>query len=158
MSNPVELRDRSIRLRRVELDEYQTLAADWYADAEVLRLSEGGAEPYGPAQIKAMYEALSRQGELYVIDIAGDDGWCTVGDAALLPDAVPIVVGRPEYRSRGVGTAVLQLLIARARELGWTEVRVKAIDPDNIRARRLYERAGFAVVATDSGIALRKTL
>jgi GNAT superfamily N-acetyltransferase len=125
MSSRVQLEHGPIRLQRVELDEYQRLAADWYANAEVLRLSEGGAQPYGPAQIEAMYKALCRQGELYVIDIATDDGWYAVGDAALLPDAVPIVVGRPEYRSRGVGTAVLQLLIARARERG---VSTSALD------------------------------
>jgi RimJ/RimL family protein N-acetyltransferase len=154
MSSRTHIDGRDIRLRTVELDEYVALAAEWYGDPEVLRFSEGGADPYGPAQLAAMYEALSRQGELYVIDVAS----CPVGDAALLPDAVPIVIGRPEYRSRGVGTAVLQLLIVRACELGWTEMRVSMIDPQNLRARRLYERAGFTAVATVGAIAMRKKL
>ena len=63
--------------------------------------------------------------------------------ASLLPDSVPIVIDA-SHRSRGYGTQVLHLLIARARELGWRELRIRSIDPENVRSLRLYARAGFA--------------
>jgi len=128
-----------VTLRSVGADEYVRLAGPWYADPEVLRWSEGGAAPYGPAELRRMYDALTRQGELYVIEVDG----VAIGDAALLPDSLPIVI-EAGHRSRGYGAQVLQLLIARARELGWREVRVRSIDPDNVRSVRLYARAGFA--------------
>jgi len=93
--------------------------------------------------VRRMYDALSTKGELYLIEICEAGGWRAIGDAALLPDDVPIVIGRPEDRSRGLGGQVLQLLLRRARTLGWTELRVGAIDPANVRSRRMFERAGF---------------
>lgn len=143
-------RGRGIRLRTPSLDEYLHHASPWYRDPEVLRFSEGGAQPYGPAQLRAMYDALSRKGELYLIERATEP----IGDAALLPDDVPIVIGRPDDRSRGIGAEVLELLVLRARELGWHELRVAHIDPDNVRSQRLYARAGFVRIA-DGSLRLR---
>ena len=47
------------------------------------------------------------------------------------------------YRSQGVGSALLDGLMAEARERGYGSVRLEVIDT-NIRARALYERLGFA--------------
>jgi RimJ/RimL family protein N-acetyltransferase len=141
-------RGNGVRLRRAELEEYEQVALPWYQDPEVLQLSEGGEPPYDRARIRRMFEVLSGEGELYLIEVQEAAGWRAVGDAALLPDAVPIVIGRPEDRSRGIGTEVLQLLLLRARALSWTEVRVSGIDPANQRSRRLFERAGFVAAPT----------
>ena len=145
----------TVRLRRAEIDEYARLALAWYRDPEVLELSEGGAAPYGLPEIRAMFDVLTAKGELYLIEVAEPDSWRAVGDAALLPDAMPIVIGCAADRSRGIGTEALQLLLRRARELDWTEVRVSSIAPDNVRSRRLFERAGF-IAAPDGS--MRKQL
>ncbi len=50
----------------------------------------------------------------------------------------------PEYRNRGVGTLLLERLIAEARDDG-LPVRY-AVVKDNLAALRLYERLGFAVI------------
>lgn len=139
-------RGKGVRLRRAEVEEYERVALPWYQDPEVLQLSEGGETPYDRAQIRRMFEVLSGKGELYLIDVQDGAGWRVVGDAALIPEDVPIVIGRPEDRSRGIGAEVLQLLLLRARALGWTEVRASGIVPANHRSRRLFERAGFVVV------------
>jgi RimJ/RimL family protein N-acetyltransferase len=136
-------RGNGVRLRPANAEEYERVALEWYQDPEVLRFSEGGAEPYGREQIRRMFDTLSRKGELYLIEILVESTWRAVGDAALLCDALPIAIGRPGDRSRGTGTEVLQLLLVRARELGWAEARVSGVEPANVRARRLYERAGF---------------
>src|SRR5262245_9484714 len=135
-----------VRLRQAALDEYERVALAWYQDPEVLELSEGGEPPYDRARIRRMFEVLSSKGELYLIEVQDTEGWRVVGDAALIPEDVPIVIGRPEDRARGIGTEVLQLLVLRARALGWSEVRATGIVPANHRSRRLFERAGFAVV------------
>ena len=156
-------RGNGVRLRPAELDEYEQVALPWYQDPEVLQLSEGGEAPYDRAQIRRMFEVLSSKGELYLIEVQETEGWRVVGDAALIPEDVPIVIGRPEDRARGIGTEVLQLLLLRARVLGWTEVRAMGIVPANHRSRRLFERAGFVVVpaapdAGDAPIAMIKRL
>jgi len=47
----------------------------------------------------------------------------------------------PEEQGRGIGTAVMQGVIARAKTLGWA-VTLQVLRA-NVRARRLYERLGF---------------
>lgn len=111
----------------------------------------------------AELEVLSGKGELYLIELQEPAGWRVVGDAALIPEDVPIVIGRPEDRSRGIGTEVLQLLLLRARALGWTEIRATGIVPANYQSRRLFERAGFVEIpaapgSDDAPIAMIKSL
>lgn len=69
-----------------------------------------------------------------LIGAEGDPGWWRVRGMATVPEA----------RGRGAGTAVLNALLDHARSRGavgvWASVRV--------RARSLYERAGF-VTASD---------
>jgi RimJ/RimL family protein N-acetyltransferase len=156
-------RGKGVRLRRAELEEYEQVAQLWYQDPEVLQLSEGGERPYDPARIRRMFEVLSGEGELYLIEVEEAAGWRAVGDAALLPDSMPIVIGQPKDRSRGIGSEVLRLLLLRARALGWAEVRVRGIDPTNRRSLRLFERAGFVAAPTPPGasnapIAMKKRL
>ena len=139
----VVAQSRGVRLRSVAADEYEQVALPWYQDPEVLRFSEGGEPPYDRARLRRMYDVLSTKGELYLIELREADGWRAIGDAALLPDDVPIVIGRPEDRSRGLGGEVLQLLLHRARALGWTQLRTGSIHPANARSRRMFERAGF---------------
>ena len=164
LSDAIELtRGNGVRLRRAELEEYEQVALPWYQDPEVLQLSEGGEPPYNREQIRRRFEVLSRKGELYLIEVQEAAGWRVVGDAALTPEDVPIVIGRPEDRARGIGTEVLQLMLLRARALGWTEVRATGIVPENHRSRRLFERAGFVVVpaapgAGDAPIAMIKRI
>jgi RimJ/RimL family protein N-acetyltransferase len=155
-------RDNRVRLRGAELDEYERVALAWYQDPEVLRFSEGGEPPYDRARLRRMFEVLSTKGELYFIEVLADGAWRPVGDAALLPDDVPIVIGRPEDRSRGIASEAMQLLVMRARELGWTELRSGPIDAANVRSRRLFQRAGFlelpAASADDTSVFMVRTL
>jgi ribosomal protein S18 acetylase RimI-like enzyme len=48
----------------------------------------------------------------------------------------------PPARGRGIGRTVLRLLELEARSLGLAALSL-VVDPDNRRARRLYDRAGF---------------
>ncbi len=50
----------------------------------------------------------------------------------------------PHARGQGVGTALLQAIMAEAKTRGYAYVRLDVIDT-NPRARALYERSGFVV-------------
>jgi GNAT superfamily N-acetyltransferase len=52
----------------------------------------------------------------------------------------------PEARGHGVGTRLLQVLEAQAREHGVTRLRLDTRS-DLIEARRLYERHGYVEIA-----------
>lgn len=69
-------------------------------------------------------------------------------------------IGEPEMIGAGHGSAILRLLAERLRAEGAPVVAVDP-DPDNLRARRAYERAGFrgsVEVATEWGPAILMTL
>jgi ribosomal protein S18 acetylase RimI-like enzyme len=51
----------------------------------------------------------------------------------------------PDFQNQGVGTALLQHLVQRARESGATAAELHVLEQN--RARKLYERLGFHVIA-----------
>ncbi|MHB9146841.1 MAG: GNAT family N-acetyltransferase [Symbiobacteriia bacterium] len=139
-----------LRLRLAELPRDVAAAVPWYQDPEVLRFSEGeGTPPYDATMVERMYRYLSEHGELYLIEVReGKGNWHAIGDATLCRDSLPLVIGEPEYRSRGLGKRVLRSLIDRARELGWAELQVKRVFTYNARSRRLFEGAGFTLAGS----------
>jgi ribosomal-protein-alanine N-acetyltransferase len=54
---------------------------------------------------------------------------------------------RPAYRGRGIGTALLQHVLAEAAQLGAHRATLE-VRASNTGARRLYERLGFYVAGT----------
>lgn len=57
------------------------------------------------------------------------------------------VAVRPTFRGRGIGTALMQHVLAEARRLGARRATLE-VRASNEPARRLYERLGFYVAAT----------
>lgn len=140
-----------VRLRPLVPQRDAKLAVPWYADPEVLQMSEESARPYDVAKIRRMYLQLAEQGEVYLIEVREGERWVPVGDAALSPDDLPIVIGPPEYRSRGIGARVLDLLLRRAGELGWRSVQAKRVLIENQRARRMFLSRGFWIDGVETG-------
>ncbi|AUW94411.1 MAG: GNAT family N-acetyltransferase [Sulfobacillus thermotolerans] len=142
------LTDGIVQLRPFcEADMRLPQVLNWYKDREVLDGVEGPlAQPYDQARLERMYRYLNDHAELYMIEVRGVRGWETIGDVALAPDMLPIVIGEAEWRSRGIGSRVLALLIDRARELGYSSLWAKTIWTDNINSQRLFERMGGAPI------------
>jgi len=139
------LTDGVVRLRPVTPEDVQVATA-WYQDPEVLWGSEGTRDPYSPGRVARMYEVLGARGEVYIVEMACEGGYRPVGDAALNPSGLPIVIGEAAWRGRGLGRRVLALLVARARALGYRTLHVRQIYCDNIASLRLYQGAGFRIV------------
>ena len=95
-----------------------------------------------------LYRYFLEYGELYVIEILLGDQWLPIGDVALCPDTVPILIGSEEYRSKGYGKRALTLVVQRARHLGWKKLITCGIYTYNPRSRGLFESVGFKLVDT----------
>jgi aminoglycoside 6'-N-acetyltransferase len=70
--------------------------------------------------------------------------------------AIDAFVGEPDMIGKGHGSAFLRLLAEKLRAQGAPAVVIDP-DPDNLRARRAYQRAGFrpvGVVETGDGPAM----
>ncbi len=148
----MDLTDGVVRLRSYQGGHADIeLAAQWYRDPEVLYYSEGpGTAPFSRERVVRMYQILSDRGELYMIDVAVQTEWHTVGDVTLAKDTLPIVIGAPDWRSRGIGGRVIRLLIQRARVLGWERLTVRHVASDNVPSQRLFMQCGFELV--ESGV------
>lgn len=143
MENPGILRDGELMLRPATMDDV-AVAENWYRDPEVLRFSEGTDEPYSLEKVTQMYRYLLDSGYFFIIEILQGDTRIPIGDACLMHDSVPIVIGVARYRSSGYGRRVLSLLIDLANQLEWTEVKVKGVFYYNERSIRLFESLGFS--------------
>ncbi|MEC0270192.1 GNAT family N-acetyltransferase [Paenibacillus anseongense] len=125
-----------------------SLAVAWYQDPEVLYYSEGGtgAVPYDADKVERMYKYLLNKGEVFIIETQTTEGWVSIGDVALCTDCLPIEIGIGEFRSKGIGGKVLDLIIEYAKFQGRDKLLVNGIYTFNDRSRRLYESRGFSAL------------
>ncbi len=84
-----------------------------------------------------------------------EDAGAALGAAILSPDADPARTGRgrveavftrPHARGRGISTGLVRAIVSAARDQGLVELFLD-VHARNSAARRVYERAGFAVTA-----------
>lgn len=64
---------------------------------------------------------------------------------------IDLSIGEPGLVGRGIGSAALRLFAGRLRDSGYTTIIIDP-DPENLRAVRAYEKAGFRPVPDLEGI------
>lgn len=142
--------DEQLRLRR--FDGECGFALEWYLDPETVWLVDGVKTPYTPEKLRGMYGYLDRHGELYFIEAKKDGAFIPVGDVTFWQEDMPIVIGDPELRGKGVGRKVIQALIERGRQMGCETLGVGEIYDWNEGSKRCFEACGFrAVEKTEKG-------
>ena len=142
--------DETLRLRKFEGIEPGML--DWYQDIETVYLVDGVKATYTAEKLEQMYRYLDRHGELYVIDVLGDNGYRPVGDVTFWQEDMPIVIGEKALRGKGIGRKVISALVQRGKELGWSKIYVGEIYDFNPGSRKCFESAGFrAYEKTETG-------
>jgi GNAT superfamily N-acetyltransferase len=137
-----------VEIRRARLDEYEAIGAlteQSYVDGGFV----GAASPYR-AELR---DAAGRAEHAELLVAA--DGDTLLGAVAFVPPGSPLgevtdaadagfrmLAVTEEARRRGVGQALVNACLARARELGCVHMRLSTQD-DMVDAHRLYERLGF---------------
>ena len=140
----------TLRLRRFA-DQYP-FAFDWYQDPETVWLVDGVKTPYTWEKLGRMYHYLDKQGELYFIEVLEEGVFRPVGDVCFWKDDLPIVIGDPSCRGKGIGRKVIAALIQRGRDLGYDTLRVSEIYEYNGASRKCFESMGFrACEKTEDG-------
>ena len=133
--------DCQIRLRKY--DGICQFALSWYQDEETLILVDGKNKPYDMEKLERMYNALNRRGELYFIEVKQGKDYEPVGDVTFSREDMPIVIGNPMYRRKGIGRKVVEKLVSRGVELGYSELYIDEIYEYNVGSIRLFESLGF---------------
>jgi GNAT superfamily N-acetyltransferase len=135
--------------------EYRTCAMDQEPAAtlaqgmrvEIAAIYDG-LELDGPDMPTAGPDELSPPHGTFIVGFDEDVPVCC-GGLKRLPDGaceIKKMFVVPNARGRGVARALLVELERRARELGYAVARLDT-GPKQARARRMYERAGYAPVA-----------
>ena len=146
-------------LRLRSFDGKFDFALEWYQDPEVVYLVDGVKEPYSQEKLLRMYAYLYKHGELYFIEVERDGGYVPVGDVTFWQEDMPIVIGDPSCRGRGVGRKVIGALIERGRQLGYDTLRVGEIYDWNEASRRCFMAMGFEPCEkTEKGSTYKLTL
>lgn len=149
--------DRETRLRKY--DGNYEFAFAWYQDVELVYLVDGVKQPYSLEKLTNMYEYLDKHGELYFIEVKKDGFYVPVGDVTFWQYDMPIVIGNPSCRGKGIGKKVIQSLIRRGKELGYETMYVDEIYDFNIASRKCFESCGFeAYEKTEKGNRFRLQL
>lgn len=99
--------------------------------------------------VKGMCEYLDRAGELYYIEAEKDGAFVPVGDVTIKPQNPPIALWWEEYRGKGFGRQVMQIVIARLKELGYPRITGSTVYRWNLPSQRLHESLGFQKVGED---------
>ena len=136
--------DGQLRLRR--FDDRFSFAFDWYQDPETVWLVDGVRRLYSRETLGNMYHYLDRHGELYFIEAREEGAFCPIGDVCFWQEDMPIVIGDPAYRGRGIGRRVIAALVQRGRELGYDRLFVQEIYEYNVHSRKCFESLGFRVL------------
>ena len=154
MATVTERRTREPRIRPIR-------QADNAIVAQIVRevMTEFGAvgcdTSISDAEVDAMYEAYpAPRAAFYVVEIDGRVLGCGgVGPLAGGPEDVcelRKMYFLPELRGSGVGTRLLEDILAAARGAGYRRCYLETRG-NMIAARRLYERRGFRVMDTPLG-------
>lgn len=131
----------NLRLRKY--DGSHAFAFTWYLDPELVYLVDGVREAYTLQKLNRMYEYLDSHGELYFIEILEGNGYRPVGDVTFRREDMPIVIGDPVCRGKGIGKKVVLALTERGRELGYHCLYISEIYSYNIASRKCFESIGF---------------
>ena len=133
-----------LRLRRY--DGTADFAFAWYQDEELVYLVDGVKKPYSRETLRGMYAYLDAHGELYFIEALENGAFVPIGDVTFWREDMPIVIGNPAYRGRGIGRQVIMALMERGRQLGYDRLGVREIYDFNEASIRCFTACGFLPV------------
>ena len=134
------------RARPEDLDAVGEVTVEAYSD-----YTKGAEDGY----VTHLRDAASRHREAELWVALSDDGATVLGSVTVCPEGSPwreiaepgegefrMLSVAPQARSLGVGTALIDLVLARFREEGARAVALSSL-AEMSAAHRLYERAGF---------------
>lgn len=143
--------DDALRLRK--FDGEFDFAFAWYQDPEMVWMVDGVRTPYTMEKLERMYRYLDQKGELYWIETLENGRFIPIGDVTFWQEDMPIVIGEPAYRGKGVGRRIVRALAQRGKALGYDKVYVDSIYPYNKASQHCFEAGGFKPCKqTETGI------
>ena len=134
----------TLRLRKY--DGNYRLFLPGYQNPTVYQNSEGIFDPTRiptVEYVKGMCNYLQKVGELYYIEILENDQFLPIGDVTVKPENPPIAIWFDQFHGKGIGKQVMQTIIRRLHDLGYTRIAGSTVYRWNTASQRLHESLGF---------------
>ncbi len=134
----------NIIIEPLKLEDYHKCSNIWNMKAQPLtekwreEITEGNRLVF----IYKINDEFIGEGAL-VLD-AGDPDYTIQGKRVY----VSRMIVKKEYRNRGIGSEILEFLIEKAKQTGFSEMTI-GVDKDNENALHLYRKFGFTEVLFD---------
>lgn len=93
--------------------------------------------------VTGMCKYLAKVGELYYIEAKDGDRFIPIGDVTVKDNNPPIAIWEDAYRGKGIGTLVMQAVIARLKALGYSKITGSTVYKWNLSSQRMHEKLGF---------------
>ena|GEM_PF-102542 len=151
------LREHTLTLRPLS-DDHLPLLYKWNTDPEVLYWNEGpDADPNdnNPATVQSIYKETSNAGHCFIIEIDGT----AIGECLLCQMTVDyivekypattdirridILIGEKAYWNKGIGSAIVQMLVDWAFNHEKTDIIYGITGDYNKRSGRIFQKNGF---------------
>ena len=139
-----------LRLRKY--DGHYELFLPGYQDPCVYQNSEGifdESKIPNLDYVKGMCTYLAKVGELYYIEAKEEEAFVPVGDVTIKDENPPIAIWKAQYRGKGIGKLVMQTVIRRLKELGFTAIKDSTVYQWNVPSQRMHESLGFTRTKED---------
>ena len=140
----------ALRLRKY--DGYYELFLPGYQNPVVYQNSEGIFDESRIPDldyVKGMCSYLAKVGELYYIEVKEKDAFVPIGDVTVKDENPPLAIWVDAYRGKGIGKLVMQAVIDRLKELGFTKITGSTVYQWNTASQKLHEGLGFCRVSED---------
>ena len=149
--------DESLRLRKY--DGAHDFALAWYQDMDTVWLVDGNRNPYTMERLGGMCRYLDNAGGLYFIEVLENGTYKPIGDVTFWQEDMPIVIGDPACRGKGIGRKVISALVRRGKALGYDHLAVGEIYDWNEGSRQCFESVGFTAYGeTEKGARYKMAL
>ena len=147
-----EVIDISDSLRLRKYDGHYALFLPGYQNPVVYQNSEGIFDESRIPNldyVKGMCTYLAKVGELYYIEVKENDIFILIGDVTVKAENPPIAIWADACRGKGIGKLVMQAVIDRLKELGFTKITGSTVYQWNTASQKLHEGLGFRRVSED---------
>ena len=133
-----------ITIEPLKLEEYHKCSNIWNMKAQPL--AEKWREEIASGNRLVFVYKINGEfiGEGALVLDTGDPDYTILGQCVY----VSRMIVKKEYRGRGIGSEILEFLINKAKEMGFSEMTI-GVDKDNETALHLYRKYGFTDVLFD---------
>ena len=133
-----------IKIEPLELKDYNKCSNIWNMKAQPLA-EKWRKEIADGNRLVSVYKINSEFiGEGALVLETGDPDYTIQGKRVY----VSRMIVKKEYRNCGIGSEILEFLIRKAKEMGFSEMTI-GVDNDNENALHLYRKFGFTEVLFD---------